>query len=455
MDRPINRMMITGVMTFDRPLDAARLKRVTEERFLCHRRFRQRVRHPRLPLGLPEWEDDPHFDLDTHLPRIALPQPGDICALQELVSDLMSLPVDYTRPLWRFYIVENFGLGGALIARLHHCLADGLALVQVLLSETDPEPDPDPAVALNGRPDTRALRARMQPCSNHEAPALTPATHGTELLLHEGIAMLQHPTHALKLAGLAKANAAALAKLVLTPPDRRTLFNRKPAGSVKRAAWTEPIPLADAKAIAHQFGATVNDVLLAAVAGALRRYLEARQQPTEGLNVRAMVPVSIRQPEEMGKLGNRFGLVILSLPVGVREPVERLAILKERMDAIKHSPEAFVAFGILGVMGMTPVDVEKIIVDIFCAKVSAVMTNVPGPKEPLYLAGSRLESIMFWVPTGGDLGMGISILSYAGNVLVGIATDVLRVPDPGAIVMGFQDEIAALRGWIKPDGMER
>ena len=193
---------------------------------------------------------------------------------------------------------------------------------------------------------------------------------------------------------------------------------------------------------------TVNDVLLAAVSGALRRYLEERGQPTERLNIRAMVPVSLRRPEDVDGLGNYFGLVLLSLPVGLREPQKRLAVLKKRMDAIKNTPEAAVAFGILGVMGMTPIQVEKIILGIFAVKASVVMTNVPGPREPLYLAGSRIGSLMFWVPAPGGIGMGISILSYAGNVMVGVATDAGLVPDPEAIVEGFQAELVEMRSLL-------
>jgi WS/DGAT/MGAT family acyltransferase len=448
MDRPVNRMMITGIMMFDDPLDFGRVREVVEKRLLMHRRFRQRVRKPLLPLGLPQWEDDPHFNLDVHLHRLALPQPGDTCALQELAGDLMSTPVDYNRPLWHLYVIENFGSGGAFICRLHHCIADGLALMRVLLSLTDDEDAVRPeggqqAAGSAAKKDTRLLRERMRPRSASGNGLL----HGAELLLHEGMEALLHPSHALELARFGKANALALGKLVLTLPDRRTVFKGAASGA-KRASWTQRIPLQDIKDIAHSLDATVNDVLLTAVAGGLRRYMEQREQPTEGLDVRAMVPVSIRREHEMGKLGNRFGLVILSLPVGIHDTRERLLALKQRMDRIKNTPEAVVAFGILTGMGLTPVEVEKIIVDIFAVKVTGVMTNVPGPKEPLYLAGSRLSGIMFWVPTAGNVGLGISILSYAGGVMVGVTTDTNMVSNPQAIVAGIQDEVGEMLGWV-------
>ena len=269
-------------------------------------------------------------------------------------------------------------------------------------------------------------------------------TRGAELLLRESLESLVDPSRLLTPAKLAADSMAALGKLVFMLPDRRTLLRGR-CGVAKRAVWTAPVPVAEVKAIGAGLGCTINDVLLAAVSGALGRYLEGRGQPTDGQNIRTMVPVNLRRPEETNELGNRFGLVIVSLPIGVRDPQERMVVLKQRMDAIKDTPEAVVAFGILNTMGLTPIQVEKIIVDIFAAKVSAVMTNVPGPREPLYLAGSRLEDMMFWVPAPGSLSLGISILSYAGNVMVGVATDAGLIPDPEAIVEGIHAELAEIR----------
>jgi hypothetical protein len=150
-------------------------------------------------------------------------------------------------------------------------------------------------------------------------------------------------------------------------------------------------------------------------------------------------------------LGNRFGLVILTLPVGTRDPVERLVIMKKRMDDIKNSPEAMVAFAILNTMGLAPIEVERFIIDFFAMKTTAVMTNVPGPREPLYLAGSRLNNLMFWVPAAGNLGMGISIMSYAGTVMVGIMTDSSLVGDPATIAENFNAELREMQGWLAPE----
>lgn len=455
MDRPTNTMMITVVMMFDQPLDFARVKETINTRMLLHERFRQRVREAPLKMTLPHWEEDPHFDLNAHVHRVALPAPGGMVALQELVSDLMSTPLDYNRPLWQYHIVENFGEGGAVIGRLHHCIGDGLALVQVLLGMTDPGPESEEP---KKRPARELLAGSVKQAKSGASGVWKLAGN----VLSEGWETLTHPAHALELArqGQALAGAwakqgtdvvAAAGKLLLTPPDRPTLF-RGDCGVSKRAAWSEPFPLDEVKAIGKRLGGTVNDVLLAAVSGALRRYLEDVGQPTEGVEINAMVPVSIRQPHEMGQLGNRFGLVILTLPVSTHDPLERIVLLKKRMDEIKHSPEALVAYAVLNTMGLTPVDVERFIIDFFAAKTTAVMTNVPGPREPLYMAGCRLNNLMFWVPAASNLGMGISIMSYAGTVMVGIMTDVCLVSDPLTIAENFNVELRAMRGWIATEG---
>lgn len=445
MDTPTNMAMITGVMMFSERLDVWRLKEVVEHRFLRHERFRQRVHLPLLGLRRPSWESDPHFDLNAHIRHIALPAPGDVIALQSLVGDLMGTPLDSTKPLWQLHVVDNFNGGSALICRLHHCIADGLALVQVLLATADLEPDAPLIVPEAKTPGDGGLLGKLlRPVT----ATMSWTARGAEALLREGLETLVAPERLLTPVKVTADGLVALGKLVFTLPDRQTILRGR-CGVAKRAVWTMPLPLPEIKAIGNGLGCTVNDVLLAAVSGALRRYLAVRGEPTEGVEIRAMVPVSLRRPEEANELGNRFGLVILALPIGVPDPQERMAVLKQRMDAIKDSPEAIVAFGLLNTMGLTPIQVERLILDFFAVKVSAVMTNVPGPHVPLYLAGSQLQDMMFWVPSPGNLGLGISILSYAGNVMVGVATDAGLIPDPERMVAGINAELAEMREQAK------
>lgn len=441
MDRKVNRMIITGVMTFDEPIDFERLQRVIECRFLCYDRFRQKVSEPLLKLGTPRWEFDRDFDIRHHLRRVALPKPGDHAMLQDLVSELMSTPLDYSRPLWQTHLVENYGKGCAVITRLHHAIADGIALVQVLLAMADAGPDaPEPAPLHPGE-GKDGQGGMLKPVVRIVGRTASVA----DKVIHEGMETLVDPARVLDGAALGASGTRTLGKLLLIPPDHRTALKGKLRGE-KRAAWSTMMDLEEVKAVGKAYDATVNDVLLTAVSGALRRYLIKRGNDVEGLNIRAMVPVNLRRPEEpYEKLGNRFGLVILSLPVGTENPFRRLRILKKRMDDIKNSPEAVITFGILSGMGLSPKQAERFIIDFFASKVSAVMTNVPGPRDKLYLAGKRMESVMFWVPTGGNISLGVSILSYAGSVILGIMADRARVRDPQTLIAAFQAEFEEMK----------
>jgi hypothetical protein len=185
--------------------------------------------------------------------------------------------------------------------------------------------------------------------------------------------------------------------------------------------------------------------LITAAAGALRRYLLNRgDRVDDDLNIRAAVPVNLRPLDGPPKLGNQFGLVFLSLPLGIADPRQRLPELKRRMDELKGSPDALVSFGILNAMGRVPSQVQPLAVEFFGSKATAVMTNVPGPKQELYLAGKAIKQVMFWVPQSGRMGLGVSILSYAGNVMVGVNSDGHLVPDPERIVADFEQELSKL-----------
>ena len=193
----------------------------------------------------------------------------------------------------------------------------------------------------------------------------------------------------------------------------------------------------------YALGASVNDVLLSCVAGAIRGYLAERGEDTDGIELRAMVPVNLRGPRSKG-LGNKFGLVPLLLPVGMANPIARVHEVRARMEQLKHGYTAVLAMGLLGVMGVAPRAVQKQITDILASKATAVMTNVPGPREPLYMAGAQIRRMMFWVPQSGDIAVGVSILSYSGGVQFGLITDKRVCREPQAIIDRFAAEFEKL-----------
>lgn len=438
MEDRTNLMTITAVMSFHETLDFTVVKELIEDRLLPFDRFRQRVVEPILPFGKPRWEEDEHFNLRSHLQRFALPAPGGQAELQEMVSILMSTPLDQTKPLWQFQVIENYRGGSAIVARIHHCIADGIALVRVLLGMTDDSP--------TGSPHVRRQRRQRRPLGGGFwlPEVINDALHSvgrlTGSLIDDG---RLDTDRAGELAREGARAAGVVSRLVTMSPDPPTVF-RGPLGTTKRCAWSEIMPLDRVKAYGKRIGGTVNDVLLCGVCGALRRYMLDRGGRVDAKDVRAVIPVNLRPDGPVVELGNRFGLVFLSLPVGIADRGQRFAELKRRMDDLKQSSEAVVAYGLLNAIGMASAEIESLAVQLFGSKATAVMTNVPGPREELYLAGKAIRSMMFWVPQSARLGLGVSILSYAGQVRLGVASDAGLVPDPAAVVRSFQDEMRAM-----------
>ena len=443
MEQPTNLMMINGVIILEGSLDYAKLLETIEQRFLHFRRFRQKAVDGARGA---HWVLDEDFDIRSHVRRTALPGAADQAELQLLVSDLASTPLDHSRPLWQFHVVENYVGGPVLITRIHHCIADGIALVQVFLSLTDPTPESRPSVR---KPDVwkerRAKEAMVfQRLLDPAREGLDFATHLGQRLIKEGSRMLQSPAIASGYATEASEIVRELAHSLTLADDPVTRFKGR-LWTRKQVAWAEPLPLDEVKAVSKAFGCTVNDVLIAAVTGALRQHMIAAGDNPEDLqDIRVTVPVNLRPLEHAQELGNHFGLVFLSLPLSMDNPLERLYAVNDRMNELKSSKQAAVTLGFLAALGMGPSAVQKPVLEMLSQKATAVLTNVPGPQQPLYLAGSKMKEMMFWVPQNGNIGLGISILSYDGKVFFGLISDHRLVAEPSVIISRFKREFEKL-----------
>jgi len=451
MDEPTNLMVITGFMEFEKRLDFKRLYATIESRLASFPRFHQRIVLPKTGLGVPNWEADNHFDLRSHLQRVALPAPGDKTTLQEMMANLSVTPLDPNKPLWQAHLIENYGKGCALFFRIHHCITDGIAGIHVLLSMADTEPDaPWPKSKQPHKPQPFSLGSLLPInaiVDNVKKTLATTQNIGKQVLKNLEKA-LSDPNHLKELAKISSVIptdfASVLSKYTLMSSDPNTAFKGK-LGVRKRIAWTEPMALDIIKKVGRAIStATLNDVLIATVTGAMRRYLKTRNTRVNTLNLRVTVPVNIRKPGTEFELGNKFSLVFLPLPVHLEDPVLRLKEVKRRMDQLKTSPDPYINFALLSAMGYLPPVLAKKAAALFGNKASGVLTNVPGPRQPLYFAGQKIENFMFWVPRSGQIGLGISIFSYDGKVTVGVASDEGLMPDPEVLLEGFEDEFNAL-----------
>ncbi len=437
MDRPTNLMMIVGVMVFKQRMDFKRLRNTIEARLVGrYRRFRQCAVEE---VAGAWWQDDPDFDIDAHLRRRALPAGAGKKELQKLASELAVQPLNPGKPLWRFDLIEDYEGGSAIVVRIHHSIADGIALVGVILSLTDLSPRAH--AQKQAAPEPEEADADDVPVGLLENLAETLASAlgaGADLgskaydLASDRDRLSTYGRHGIGL-------LTELAKLLAMPPDSATSLKGK-TSTTKCVAWSDPIPLGEVKALGKALGCSVNDILLSAVAGALRAYFQQKGETVHEVEVRAMIPVNLRTAKDEGTLGNRFGLGTLSLPLHEGNPFARLFLVRSRMNELKNSYQPPLTLGILAAVGLSPKIIQQQFLDILAAKASTVMTNVPGPKQPLYLAGSCLEQCMFWVPQSGDIGIGVSILSYNDNVQFSLITDRHFVPDPETIAPLFAAE---------------
>ncbi len=441
MEHPTNLMMIVGVLMFRDKLNAAQVQKVIEGRWLKFMRFRQRAVQDATGAW---WVDDTRFSMKHHFSRHRLPGAGGKQELEDLCSELASKPLDFNRPLWHFHLVDNYQGGSALITRIHHCYADGIALIGVMLSLTAKSPDeslliPRVKQASPSRKDMDFWTSVTKPV----AGAWKNAMKLTRALLEQGLEIAKDPAMARDIALKGIDLADELRKIALMTSDSQTRFKGQ-LGVRKRVAWADPMPLDEVKIIGKVLGCSINDVLLSTAAGALREYLAAHGDETDGVEFRGVVPVNLRPVERAGDLGNQFGLVFVELPVGIAGPLERVHLVQKRMHALKASSQPIVAFVLLNAVGLGPKILQDQIGSLIGRNASAVMTNVPGPPHALYFAGKEITELDFWVPQSGGIGMGVSILSYNGKVQFGVITDEKLVPDPEEIIRHFGNEFEKL-----------
>ena len=448
MDPDHHLMAIKGLLVVAGSLEGAALHAVLQTRLVQRfPRFTHRVVQDDTAAW---WEPDPRFDLKHHLRSRRLPRGDEEAALQRLVSDLAAEPLDPRRPLWTVDVVRGMARGTALIVRVHHCVADGLALMGVLLSLTGHTP----AQSLMAGGQGTAGRAAVPddelslrcPWDNLLDPLTRAGTDSVDMgaqLWTRYAQLVQDPQQAELMRQLAPQALAALLQLALWPEEGSAAFKRPRRGR-KRIAWAPALALSEVQAVASHQRCSIHEVALACVAGALRRHLIQRGESVEGVRIRVLVPINLRRRLHLPQLGNRFGLVPLMLPVHLAHPPARLRAVARLMRPLRRSLLPPLSLGLLGAIGLAPRAVQLQAAQLLAHKASGVVTQVPGPREPVYLAGHEVERIMFWVPQSGDLGLGVSLSTYGGQLQMGLIVDEQIVPDPQTVAHLFVEEFNQL-----------
>jgi diacylglycerol O-acyltransferase / wax synthase len=404
-------------------------------------RFRQRVRFVPFGQGRPIWVDDPRLNLDYHVRHTALPAPGGEEELRTLAARIFSQRLDRTKPLWELWLVD--GLVGdrfAVIGKSHHCLVDGVSGVDITTVLFDPDPDP-PA------PSKPRQRWSPQPePSDIEllAQALLERAASPREALRGVRALLRHPR---RIAGRAVEAVEAVAALggagLAAPPSPLNV----PTGPYRRFAWvSSDVELM--KRVKNAHGGTVNDVVLSAVAGALGHYLRARGHSTAGLELRAMVPVSVRTTEQQGSLGNQVAAMMAPLPVWCEDPVRRLRLVSGTMADLKHGRQAVGASVLTELTDFAPPTLASQAARLQSRQrfFNLVVTNVPGPQFPLYLLGRRLEHVIPMVPLAERQAVCVGLISYDGRIDFGLVGDYDAMPGLHSLGLDLEraiDELVA------------
>jgi diacylglycerol O-acyltransferase len=436
MDRPTNRMIVNMVCWFDEEPDWDELRAALQKRWVdVYPRFRQVVREPAVPMGkvaVPEWVEVDDFDLDNHVVAADIDKPGDDAALHAYVERHIAKPLPEDQPLWQVHFLSGYRGGGAILLRASHALGDGTALMHALLALADDDPD---------KPEQGPSALVDPPVDEDTGPRGNPTAWRFlsgyfDMLGEFGRGQLSRGRDFV---------SQALTNLKLIPAlqDRKTVL-RAPLGVEKRVTWTSKVPLDAVRAGAKDAGATINDVLIAGIAGATGRYL--REHGSEVAEIGMMLPFNLRslkEPMPRG-LGNKFGLVFPVVPVAPMKRQTRIDRVHKVMQHIKDSDQGRVVFAWVSSLGTTPTPIEQAAIDRYAGMSSLIVTNVPGPKKRISIAGTEVTGLLFWVPTSGPVGVGLSLISYAGELLIGIMVDAGLMPDVERFRELLDKELTAL-----------
>jgi diacylglycerol O-acyltransferase len=418
-------MHIGAVMIFEGPApDAEEFRDHISSRLHLVPRYRQKLSFPRLQMGRPLWVDDPSFNVDYHVRHTALPRPGDERQLKRLAGRLVSQPLDRERPLWELWLVEGLegGKRFAIVQKVHHCMIDGISgvdLMAILLSpDADAELEPSPPFEPRPPPGALDLLAGEV---GRRVTSLVGALGRTPSALRAPATLAERVRE-----GVAAVSETLSAGL---RPASETPINQ-PLGPHRRVDWRD-LELSRVKAVKDRLGGTVNDVVLATVAGALRHFLALRRLDVDALRIRANVPVSLRARDERGTLGNRIALFMAELPVDEPDPLRRLERVRETMARLKSSRQAMGAEVLAAVSEWTSATLLSLAVRgaARARPYNMVVTNVPGPQIPLYMLGARMERCYPVVNLQPQQGLGVGLFSYAGTLGIGLTADPDQVPD--------------------------
>jgi len=439
-EKRASHMHVGGVVLMDGPAPShEEFTRHIESRLHLVPRYRQKLAFPRFEMGRPFWVDDPRFNISYHVRQTALPAPGSMEQLRGLAGRIFSQRLDRSKPLWEIWLVQGLRDGGfALVSKTHHALVDGVSGVDIA------------TVLFDLSPETQDLEDTAQWVPAQEPSQAELVAEGIKAIVKtpgriagEATRVVRDPGKTLDVAREAIEGVSEIAWAGLNPAPDVPL--NVPIGPHRRVVWTQ-CDLADFKAVKNGLGGTVNDAFLAVVAGGLGRWLKTRGVRTEGLELRGLVPVSIRAKDEHHALGNRITAMRGPLPVYAGDPVERLRIVRDAMKDVKESKQALGAEVIAGMADFAPPTLlaQASRINFSTRLFNLIVTNVPGPQFPLYMMGREMREIVPVAFLPENHALAIAAMSYNGKLDFGLLADYDAIPDLEQIAEFFQESLEEL-----------
>ena len=409
MDFQKNLMVINSILLFEGPVDIERLISTIEHRLPNYPRFTQKVG---TRFGLPYWVEDQQFDIRKHIELESFDHEVTREELQSYMATIARVPLDSSRPLWHMHVIDRVQGGHAIVFRVHHSITDGLGLVHVLNHLTDDSDTQGKTPSKVGHP------LIAQPTPPSVCSYVNKVMRWLKIGFHVG-------------------------RLSVQPSDERTQL-KAPMSGEKKLVWLPPMAMDQVRATSKRVGITLNDLWVGAVSGALRRYLAERGERVDNKALRAAVTFNLREKANASQLGNEFGLVAVDLPTNHDDPNVRLSESSRRMTAVKRSQQPRATMVFLSIVAFFPALLQRFALNLFTSKGSAVLTNIEGPSRARYLAGSRLSDLICWVPQTGKIGIGLSFISYAGQIQMALFVDTKLVDDPDRLMELTRDEFDVL-----------
>ncbi|MBF0449848.1 MAG: DUF1298 domain-containing protein [Candidatus Magnetomorum sp.] len=448
VDNPNNLSVLTGLIELPAPIDIQTFRSLVEKRLLHLNPFLERIVEDPDKKNTSYWVLDHQFDIRTHVQMVRLKNSHDITSLHDIMSDIMSIPLDMTKPLWQFILVEKYLNGCAIITRMHQCLMDRVDLIRVLMSLSDdfnvsntkPRPHLNPYPKNKWTLFTESLVQKTRTCIDF-------STKTANILMTSCLKPLTNPFYLIEKIrigmGTTTDRCSELGKFLFMNVDSDSVL-KKDLGKIKKFAWSRSFSLKEIHFLAKSTNSTVNVIYISTLAGAIKQYLKYRKNPIDYREIRAITPVDMRMnPGEYSGI-MRFGLIPFELPVHIEDPLLRITEVKRRIQDLDLLPDAVSAFSSLTRFGMSIQTFSQKIAIPFSKKSSLLMTNTQGPEKPLFINNIPVENIMFWLPRIGDIGLGTTILSYNQNVRLGIVCDSKQMPDPQPFIDAFEQQLKRL-----------